>query len=332
MTQHPNHTARPAPSSSCQRQGGQRGAALLLAMVILTLVSTLAASMVWQQSRAIHIEAAERARVQLGWMLNSGIDFARETIRRLRDNDPRDEQVWDAKVEETRLSSLLAADRDNNADTALEAFISGHISDAHARYNLRRLLNPQGEVVAAEAKTLLRLCDAIGLPGTEQILIAGLQKAWAPLGAERSPDASVAIRRPEQLAWLGLDAATVARLIDFVDVLPASDTGINLNTAPREVIYAVIDGIDLATAGRLVRERNNRFATVEDARKAVSLNATIDLGGNKLVVKSRFFYAEATVRFEDRAVTERALLERQGDGGSATVLVRRSDRQPVRTP
>ena len=33
----------------------ERGAALLLAMIILTLVSTLAAAMVWQQSRAVQV-------------------------------------------------------------------------------------------------------------------------------------------------------------------------------------------------------------------------------------------------------------------------------------
>ena len=40
----------------------QRGAALLTAMIIVTLVSTLAAGMVWQQWRAVQVEVAERAR------------------------------------------------------------------------------------------------------------------------------------------------------------------------------------------------------------------------------------------------------------------------------
>ncbi len=44
----------------------QAGAALLLAMIILTLVGTLAAGMVWHQHRAIEVEAAERARRRRG--------------------------------------------------------------------------------------------------------------------------------------------------------------------------------------------------------------------------------------------------------------------------
>lgn len=47
-----------------KRRRPPRGAALLVAMIVLTLVATLAAGMIWQQSRAIGVEGAERARVQ----------------------------------------------------------------------------------------------------------------------------------------------------------------------------------------------------------------------------------------------------------------------------
>ena len=41
-----------------------RGAALLAAMLTVTLVATLAATALWQQWRSVEVEAAERARVQ----------------------------------------------------------------------------------------------------------------------------------------------------------------------------------------------------------------------------------------------------------------------------
>ncbi|HVR51394.1 MAG TPA: type II secretion system minor pseudopilin GspK, partial [Pseudorhodoferax sp.] len=40
----------------------QRGAALLLAMLTVTLVATFAAAALWQQWRAVEVEQAERAR------------------------------------------------------------------------------------------------------------------------------------------------------------------------------------------------------------------------------------------------------------------------------
>ena len=59
----------------------QRGAALLLAMLILTLVATMASGMVWQQWRAIQVESAERARTQSAWILSGALDWARLILR-----------------------------------------------------------------------------------------------------------------------------------------------------------------------------------------------------------------------------------------------------------
>jgi general secretion pathway protein K len=67
MTRHRRSTSRQP----------QRGAALLLAMLIVTLVATLAAGMVWQQWRAIEVEGAERARTQASWLVQGAVDWAR---------------------------------------------------------------------------------------------------------------------------------------------------------------------------------------------------------------------------------------------------------------
>ncbi|MBQ1762023.1 MAG: general secretion pathway protein GspK, partial [Aquincola sp.] len=52
----------------------QRGAALLLAMIVLTLVATLAAGMVYQQDRAIRVEAAERAHEQTAHVAQGALE------------------------------------------------------------------------------------------------------------------------------------------------------------------------------------------------------------------------------------------------------------------
>ena len=63
---------RPRPS---------RGAALLTAMIIVTLIATLAAGMVWQQWVAVQVEAAERSQAQARWILNGALDWARLILR-----------------------------------------------------------------------------------------------------------------------------------------------------------------------------------------------------------------------------------------------------------
>jgi general secretion pathway protein K len=67
------------PTSTSRHQ--QRGAAILMAMIIVTLVVTLAAGMVWQQWRAVQVEAAERARTQSAWILGGALDWARLILR-----------------------------------------------------------------------------------------------------------------------------------------------------------------------------------------------------------------------------------------------------------
>lgn len=307
----------------------QRGAALLLAMIVLTLVATVAAGMVWQQSRAIEVEGAERARAQAGWMMTSGIDFAREVVRRYADADPRRDQPWDVELAETRLSALLAADRDNSADSTLEAFISGRVADAQARYNLRNLIGGDGVIVEAERKTLRRLCDAIGLSGVDELLASGLRQALGPTTADGSSSGNaIAPSRPEQLVWLGLDAATLVRLIEYVEFLP-TPTPINLNTASREVIYAVFHDIDLATAARIVRQRNNRFLDIDQFKRENLVPETLLPAANRIAFKSQYFHVQATVRYEDRALTEQALLHVRGAGNNAEVVVVRRERRPL---
>ena len=68
---------RPAP-----RPGHRaRGAALLAAMLTVTLVATFAASAMWQQWRAVEVETAERGRVQSAWILVGALDWSRLILR-----------------------------------------------------------------------------------------------------------------------------------------------------------------------------------------------------------------------------------------------------------
>ena len=54
----------------------ERGAAILTAMLTVTLVATFAAAALWQQWRAIEVESAERSRVQASWVLTGALDWA----------------------------------------------------------------------------------------------------------------------------------------------------------------------------------------------------------------------------------------------------------------
>ena len=83
---------------------------------VVALIATLASSMLWQQWRAIQVEAAERARTQSAWILSGALDWARLILREDARNGGTDHlgEPWAVPLAEARLSSFLATDKDNN--------------------------------------------------------------------------------------------------------------------------------------------------------------------------------------------------------------------------
>lgn len=311
-----------------------RGAALLLAMVVLTLVATLAAGMVWQQQRSVHVEAAERARVQAALMLDAGIDAARFTIRNLSSEKLTSIAPWDLELQETRLSALLTADRDNSGDADLDAYFQGHVEDALARYNLRNLLGEDGKPVAGEVDTVKRLCELAGLGSFADTLIAAVAASGDPAAGQARTDPSrppvAIISRMEHLRQLGLDADGLARLQQVMDLLPERGTRLNLNTAPAGVIAAVsgLPGGQAAQLARVGGPRKLRHLSVSDANAAAGLTGVAALAEARFSTTSNWFYIHANVRFEDRALASRALVKYEGQG-NAPIPIRQLERRPL---
>ena len=116
----------------------QTGAALLAAMLTVTLVASLAAAALWQQWRSIEVESAERARQQSLWVLTGALDWARLILREDARSGGADHlaEPWAIPLAEARMSTFLSADQSTSVDndnTMLQAFLSGGISDLQAR-------------------------------------------------------------------------------------------------------------------------------------------------------------------------------------------------------
>jgi general secretion pathway protein K len=302
----------------CAPPARQRGAALLTAMIIVTVVATLASGMVWQQWRALQVEAAERAQTQSEWVLQGALDWTRMILREDAREGGSDHlgEPWAAPLAEARLSTFLAADR-SMAEDAPDAFLSGRIVDAQSRYNLRNLVQ-QGKVSRSELQTLVRLCGFLGLNGEVAPRLAdALRRATPGSTTEAASDASTTTTTlplmpasVEELGWLGLDATTVRRLKPYVVLLPR-ETPVNLNTAPKEVIAAVLPGIDLATAERLVQSRlRDPLKTPADAKAVLGEQALTD--ARRVSVNSNYFIVYGALRLDQVTVAQRSLLERNG--------------------
>lgn len=306
---------------------GRRGAALLTALIIVALVATLGAGMMWQQWRAVQVESAERSRVQSRWLLIGALDWTRLILREDAKNGGSDSfgDMWAAPLKESRLSTFLAADK-QSTDDGPEAFLSGAVTDMQSRYNLRNLVDANGQVAPEEVKSLARLFDFIGVaPALASTLAGSMQQSVMAVGVNEAggsggPPQGAGLPQlssnppllPEtvaQLAWLGVDRYTVEKLKPFVILLPQA-TPINLNTAPKEVIAAVIDNLDLAGAERLVQARtNNPLKDPQDAVTLLNLRQPVDPA--RAGVTSNYFEIRGRIRLEDRVVDQRYLVERR---------------------
>jgi general secretion pathway protein K len=310
MTTGPHATPIRCAQAMPGRARRQRGAALLVAMILVTVVSTLAAGMVWQQWRAVEVEAAERSRTQSAWILNGALDWARLILREDARTGTVDHlgEPWAVPLAEARLSTFLAAERSENADDAPEAFLSGDIADAQSRFNLRNLIDGEGKVDKAQLLVLQRLMASAGLSsGLADQVANGLRQALANPPEAQAP---LAPRGIDQLGWLGVDEAARAKLAPWIVLLPVASTKINLNTAPREVLAAVI-GVDVGSAQRLVQTREQRpFNEVGDAQQLLPTTGNPAPKFDGTGVSSNYFEVHGRLRLGTQVLEERSLVRR----------------------
>ena len=308
-------TTKTTRTTKITRTLRQRGAALLAAMLTVTLVATFAATAMWQQWRAIEIETAERARVQAAWILVGALDWSRLILAEDAGGGSADHlaEPWAVPLEEARLSTFLAADRnvaqveDASTDTR-DAFLSGHIIDLQSRLNLANLVSGDTVNEAALAQ-FERLFAQLGLPPAElTALVQALRQAQAP-GSENT-DAPLMPQSPSQLAWLGLAPRTLALLAPHITLLPERKP-VNLNTAGAEVLMATLRGLDRAGADRIMAVRQMQpFRSVDDVKKL--LGEQIEVSGSEHGVASSYFEVHGRLRMGPTVVQERSLVRRMG--------------------
>lgn len=291
----------------------QRGAALLMAMLTVALVSTMAAAALWQQWRSVEIEARERERLQATWILIGALDWARLILREDARNGGPDHlaEPWSIALREARLSTFLAMDR-GGSELGDDTFLSGQITDAQARLNIANLI-VGNQISEPDREAFARLFIQLGIPTAElDTLVANLLRAAG--SGDKADDSQTPIpllaQRVPQLAWLGMSARSLDLLRPFVVVLPTR-TQLNLNTASAEAIAARIEGLDLSDARNLVNARNRApFRTLSEVTRIVPAAERLD--PSQVGVATRFFEIEGRLRMHDTEVRERSLVQRNG--------------------
>jgi general secretion pathway protein K len=317
----------------------QRGVAVITALLLTTLAVSIVASLFWQQQVQVRSMENQRLHLQTKWILRGALDWATLVLRQ-DGYDHRTftalDHVWATPLAETRLDQYI--ERERVEGEVFDATLSGNITDATSRYNLRNLAN-DGRIDTKQQAVFERLLRNLRLDPLLARRAAIFIAAGQPLtglkdGAPPDPQAAAApVRSPgtapmkllqvdDLLAVPGFTQAIVEQLRPFLVVLP-EPTPVNVNTAAPEVLAALTDNGSMSEASRWVAQR--KTAPWRDMAN-FKADTNTDLDQRIADVKSEYFLVESHIRLDRAALNAQALVNRRltgssiGATGSTTVI------------
>jgi len=328
------------------RRRRQRGVAVVTALLLTTLAISIVASLFWQQQVQVRTLENQRLQLQTKWILRGALDWASVVLRQELPYTSLD-QVWATPLAETRLDQYI--ERERLEGEAFDASLSGNIVDATSRYNLANLAQ-QGEPDPAQQAIFLRLLNVLRLDTRlaqrVTIFVAQGQRS-APAAApgqgtpgvdedEKTPQTQLPpasglpvplVQVDDLLAVQGMTPAILAQLKPFLIVLPEK-TPLNVNTAPAELLAALIPDMSLSEAGSLVARRKTA-AWRDEATFRSQVRGAEGIPQDVFDVKSSWFLVQSRIRLDRAALNAESLTQRKplissGGGGTTVIWTRQN--------
>jgi general secretion pathway protein K len=293
--------------SALQRQ---RGAAIIVAMLIMALASAAAIAALQQQDLALRQLTTARDYEQATWVLKGGAQWARSIL------------YQDGRISALDHGGELWASGLPRTDIE-QGTVSGEIMDQQGLFNVNNLALEE-RASARDIDMFRRLLEAIGLNADLAQAIADWidadEEALPGAGAEddyylRLPSPYRAANHPvvelsELLRVRGMDEASLARLRVFAPALPRR-TPVNVNLASPELLLVMVPGLTPEEARALASTRVQApFRSLEEFEKRLPrrglkwIEGTLSVGSSYFAVRGRATVGKADVRME-------ALLQRE---------------------
>ena len=296
----------------------QRGVAVITALLLTALAITVVASLFWQQQVQVRSMENQRLRLQTQWAMRGMVDFARFWLR--QDNP---------------MLTALDVDREKVDTEKFDATVSGRALDAQARFNITNLvaatggINPKQVLAYQRLLSNMKLDSGLAQATADAVLRAKPKPRTGSSGSDGKtpavPVASggssepVAFTQVEDLLSVpGYTPQMIEQLRDVVIILPEI-TGVNVNTAPAEVLAAVtMMSLSEASALTLSNPRK-KFVDLTNFKNNIDSKQVIE--DVELDVKSRYFLTVIRVRLDRAALDAVALINRKTDPQRTTSLV-----------
>lgn len=341
----------------------QRGAAIISALLVVTLSAILVAGVLWRQQVQVRRIQNQRLLAQAQWVARGAVDWTRLILRSEADTAPTVTYlggVWAVPIAKTRLSDFLGKTDVANASEGAQTYLSGSIEDAQAKFNLRNLvsvpapgvlqLDQQGMAAFARLLALLGMDGGLAKAAAVQVrasLKSSATRFQSPLsnrlgsagqgtpqiggaeggntftdnpgieeeGNQKGGNAPLQFTSVDALMNVpGFTPEMVSRLRPFVTVLP-TQTAVNMNTAPAEVIAALVPGMSLSSAQTLVSRRESAFfRNTGDVQNQLSgvgaLLPGTDTSQIPIDVTTSYFLVHGRVQYERAEVDSTSLIYR----------------------
>ena len=285
-----------------------RGFVLVNALIVVAAVSALAIGVLRDAEAGIERVSALRSSDRAALALDGAALLVR---LRLEADDPAVDGPGDAWVSEAESWSLDAA------RVTLDS------SDLQGRFNLNWLLRPD---LPGIDDAFLALAGVAGVPGDASAAIVARYAALSSTADPAEPPEGSDFARDEialaaeLLALEGVDRAALEALEPLLAFLPAG-SGLNLNTAGREVILALTGGSETAFSA-FAAAREQPF---DDPADAVTALEQAQGGPAPLVtllaeVATSWVELRATALVEGERSAATFVLRRDSDTSTAAII------------
>jgi general secretion pathway protein K len=291
-------------------------------MGVVALATMAAAAMMVTQSTWSRQSELAAAHAQAQSVVQAGADWARAVLsddRRMSNIDHLGEP-WALRLPPMSVEG---------------GELDGHIDDQQGLFNLNNLVKG-GKANLVQVAHFRRLLSTLSLPAT----LADSLTDWIDADSEPQPQGGaedesylalqppyLAANRPltdlAELALVqGFNDDVRARLRPFVSALPAF-TAVNVNTAPPEVLAAIIESLGLDGARDLAAMRNRSYIR-DRADLLAHLPKGVLVAAEDVSYSSNYFLATLRVSISGAQARGVALLMRGNAGGWPTIVWRKA--------
>jgi len=324
----------------------ERGVAVITALLLTTLAVAIVASLFWQQQVQVRSMENQRLQLQTKWILRGALDWSTLVLDTFRGGQYTGlDQPWATPLAETRLDQYIERERVEGEN--FDATLSGSVTDASSRYNLRNLAGDNGpdEEQVTVFKNLLRNLQMQETLATRvaDYVVATLPPRAVVENPEQPPPPppppvprSTVTGKPisllqvdDLLAVPGFTPEMIERLRPFVIVLPIGKTRVNVNTALPEVLAALFKDMSVSEANALVVKRK-QAPWQNDANFTTALSGRQVQAVDAWGVNSEWFLVDSRIRLDRAALDAQALIHRPavanigGMGGTKVVWIRQN--------